>query len=103
VSGRRLAAAATLILPLCGCGGHRQTHAASALPGRAVFAAACAGCHTVTGHDTRARGGDLGIAQLSAGDVASFVRVMPVHLSARQVAAVAAYVHAAAVAERGRH
>lgn len=88
----RLAVAAAVVVPLCGCGGHRH-----AQPGRAVFAASCAGCHTLTGHDTRVRGGDLAIARLSAADVASFVRVMPVRLSPRQVAAVAAYVHATAV------
>ena len=61
-----------------------------------VFAAACASCHTLTGHDSRAPGGDLAIAKLSAADIASFVRVMPVHLSTAEVNAVAAYVHTAA-------
>jgi mono/diheme cytochrome c family protein len=91
-----LAAAATLTLLFCGCGG--QTPAQSTLQqrGRAVFAAACAGCHTLTGGDSRAPGGDLAIAKLSAADIASFVRVMPVHLSAAEVGAVATYVHTAA-------
>lgn len=65
-----------------------------------MFAAACAGCHTLTGHDTRAPGGDLAIARLSPSEIASFVRVMPVRLSRAEVDAVAAYVHAA---PRRRH
>jgi mono/diheme cytochrome c family protein len=61
-----------------------------------VFARSCSGCHTLTGHDTPARGGDLALARLSAHDVAGFVRVMPVRLSGGDVDAVAAYVHAVA-------
>jgi mono/diheme cytochrome c family protein len=60
-----------------------------------VFAAACFGCHTLTGHDTPTAGGDLAIARLSVRDLESFVRVMPVRLTRADVAAVAAYVHAA--------
>ncbi|MBV8479100.1 MAG: cytochrome c [Actinobacteria bacterium] len=63
------------------------------MSGKAVFASSCSGCHTLTGHDTEARGGDLAIAKLSAADIESFVRVMPVHLRPAQEAAVAAYVH----------
>jgi mono/diheme cytochrome c family protein len=91
-----LAAAAALTLLLCGCGGHRQAQPTLLQRGRAVFAAACAGCHTLTGHDTHVPGGDLAIARLSVDDIASFVRVMPVHLSTADVEAVAAYVHEAA-------
>jgi len=91
-----LAAAAALTLLLCSCGGHKQAHPALQQRGRTVFTAACASCHTLTGHDSRARGGDLAIATLSASDIASFVRVMPVHLSRADVTAVSAYVHAAA-------
>jgi len=94
----RLAGVAALILLLCGCGGHRQAHAALLQRGKRVFAAACAGCHTLTGHDTHAPGGDLAIAKLSAHDIASFVDVMPVRLSPADVGAVAAYVQAAIVA-----
>jgi mono/diheme cytochrome c family protein len=61
-----------------------------------VFAAACAGCHTLTGRDSNAPGGDLAIAKLGARDIASFVRVMPVHLSPADVEAVATYVHVVA-------
>lgn len=87
--------AGTLLLG--GCGGHRQATPTPASRGRAVFTAVCAGCHTLTGRDSRAPGGDLAIAKLSAADIASFVRVMPVHLSPAQVHAVAAYVHTAAL------
>lgn len=88
---------AAVTLLLCGCSGHRQAPSTLAKDGKAVFASACAGCHTLTGRDSRAPGGDLAIARLSAADIASFVRVMPVHLSLAQVDAVAAYVHAAAM------
>jgi len=91
-----LAAAAALTLLLCSCGGHKQANAALQQRGRTVFTAACASCHTLTGHDSRTPGGDLAIARLSAADVASFVRVMPVHLSPADVTAVSDYVHAAA-------
>jgi len=85
-----------MTLVLCGCGAHMQGQPLSPQRGRAVFSASCAACHTLTGRDSRARGGDLAIAKLSAADIASFVRVMPVHLSPAEVDAVAAYVHAAA-------
>jgi mono/diheme cytochrome c family protein len=68
--------------------------------GKTVFVAACGGCHTLTGRDSRAPGGDLAIATLSAADIASFVRVMPVHLSRADVRAVSAYVHAATRSSR---
>jgi mono/diheme cytochrome c family protein len=64
--------------------------------GRSVFASACAGCHTLTGHDTRSPGGDLAIAKLSDATILSFVRTMPVRISAADSRAVAAYVVRAA-------
>jgi len=64
--------------------------------GRSVFASACSGCHTLTGHDTRSPGGDLGVTKLSEATILSFVRVMPVRISSGDGRAVAAYVHAAA-------
>lgn len=67
-----------------------------------MFAAACANCHTLTGRDSHAPGGDLAIAKLSSRDIASFVHVMPVHLSRAHADAVAAYVHATAAAATGR-
>jgi len=70
--------------------------------GKTVFAAACSSCHTLTGHDSHAPGGDLAIARLSTKAVASFVRVMPVHLSAADAYAVATYVHEA-MTVRSKH
>jgi len=64
--------------------------------GKAVFASACAGCHTLTGHDTRAPGGDLAVAKLSEATILSFVRVMPVRITEGDSRAVAAYVAAVA-------
>jgi mono/diheme cytochrome c family protein len=90
-----LAAAVVVVVAACG-GGHARTQ----VPGRAIFAGSCSGCHSLTGHDTSMPGGDLAVAKLSTADIASFVRVMPVRLSAAQVEAVAAYVHAVAVGKR---
>lgn len=76
-----------LCLALAGCGG-------TAPDGKKVFARACAGCHTLTGHDTRVPGGDLAMQVLSVADIESFVRVMPGRrLTPADAAAVAAYVH----------
>jgi mono/diheme cytochrome c family protein len=61
-----------------------------------VFASSCADCHTLTGHDTRSSGGDLAVAKLSEATILSFVRVMPVRISAADGRAVAAYVAAVA-------
>lgn len=58
-----------------------------------MFARACAGCHTLTGHDTSVPGGDLAMQKLSVADIESFVRVMPVRLTRADADAVAAYVH----------
>ena len=84
---RVLVLAVTLIA--AGCSGGTATTS-----GRAVFDRACARCHTVTGHDTKASGGDLRAARLTAPDVASFARVMPVHppLSSADARAVGRYV-----------
>ena len=76
-------------LVIAGCGGTASSRA----HGKAVFAGACAGCHTLTGHDTGVRGGDLAMQVLSVADVESFVHVMPVRLTPANAAAVAAYVH----------
>jgi hypothetical protein len=59
-----------------------------------------ASCHTLIGRDSHAPGGDLAIAELSARDIASFVHVMPVHLSLADVDAVAFFVHAAGTDRR---
>jgi mono/diheme cytochrome c family protein len=82
-----LAAAAAALLAGCS-GGH------STARGRHVFVRSCAGCHTLTGHDTGASGGDLRATRLSAADVTSFARVMPIRppLSAADARAVGRYV-----------
>jgi mono/diheme cytochrome c family protein len=79
-------------LGLCGCGGQRQ-HGSTSQQGKAVFAAACSSCHTLTGRDSHAPGGDLGIGLFSVADIESFVRIMPVKLTSAEVHAVAVYVH----------
>lgn len=81
------AATLGLVLVLAGCG-------SQSVSGRAVFDRACAGCHTLTGHDTSIDGGDLGANRLTVPQLESFVAVMPVRpkLSRAQVHAVAAYV-----------
>ena len=77
------------MLALVGCGGASQTGR-----GHAIFEQECSSCHTLTGHDTRADGGDLAIAHLRVADIASFARVMPVRppLSKADAVAVARYV-----------
>jgi mono/diheme cytochrome c family protein len=72
--------------------------------GEAGFVRACASCHTLSGHDRGTPGGDLAAPRLSVADLASFARVMPVrpHLSERDAAAVAEYVHAVALRSRGQ-
>lgn len=69
--------------------------------GKAVFARACSACHTLTGHDMPISGGDLAIAKLDVRTLASFIRVMPVWLTAAEVDEVASYVYAVATARRG--
>jgi mono/diheme cytochrome c family protein len=73
-------------------GGLRLTR--SGPDGRAVFASSCAACHTLRGGSSP--GGDLTQNRLTAAEIASFARVMPVHprLSDAEIRAVAAYVAA---------
>ncbi len=85
----RAAVAAFLVLLVAGCGGKP-----SAIRGHEVFGRACARCHTLTGHDTSAPGGDLAVGHLDVAAVTSFTRQMPVRLSGDDVRAVAAYVTA---------
>ncbi|HEY0415443.1 MAG TPA: hypothetical protein VGC78_03570 [Gaiellaceae bacterium] len=84
----RALGAVALAAVLAGCGGH------SAPRGRAIFHRSCAGCHTLTGHETDAPGGDLRVGRLSVDAVASFARVMPVDppLGKAEARAVATYV-----------
>ena len=70
---------------LSGCG-------ASHPNGSAVFSSACSRCHTLTGHDTGAPGGDLAVRRMRRSDLESFARVMPVSLTPAQLRAVAGYV-----------
>src|SRR5256885_11118884 len=90
----RVAAAAVVIAALAGCTGHGHLRSAQVRRGQAVFAQSCPNCHTLIGRDSNAPGGDLAIAKLTAADVRSFIRVMPVRLSATDAEAVAAYVNA---------
>jgi mono/diheme cytochrome c family protein len=85
-----LALAGVLVAILAGCGGTSGLDR-----GRAVFRRDCSDCHTLSGHDTTASGGDLAMGDLSISVLASFARVMPVQLSTGDVGAVAAYVRAA--------
>ena len=84
----RAAGASTAALVLCSCG------ASTASPGKKIFDRACAHCHTLTGHDTKADGGDLAIGSLTAAQVASFTRVMPMRrrLTSAEIGLVARYV-----------
>jgi mono/diheme cytochrome c family protein len=81
------------VLALAGCGGASQ-----ASRGHAIFEQQCSTCHTLTGHDTSADGGDLAIAHMRVADIASFARVMPLahQLSKPDALAVARYVRARA-------
>jgi mono/diheme cytochrome c family protein len=83
------AVAGALVVTLAGCGGTSGLDR-----GRAVFRRDCSHCHTLTGHDTHASGGDLAVGDLSIPVLASFVRAMPGRLSRGEVADVAAYVRA---------
>jgi mono/diheme cytochrome c family protein len=84
----------------CGSGGEISRTAR----GHAIFTQRCASCHTLTGRDSSADGGDLGIAPMSVRDLVSFARVMPLRspLSRADGLAVAQYVHARATELRRR-
>lgn len=83
----RAATVGLALAVLAGCGGQSGS-------GRAVFHHDCAGCHTMTGHDTSISGGDLGATGLTIRQLESFTRVMPLRtkLSRAQVHAVAVYI-----------
>jgi mono/diheme cytochrome c family protein len=80
--------AAVAAVVLCGC----SSNGTSA--GARIFERSCAHCHTLTGHDTYADGGDLALGSLTTAQIASFTRVMPVQppLSTGQTAQVARYI-----------
>lgn len=65
-----------LAVAVAGCGGTRAPGPPS---GRAVFAQACSGCHSLSGTNSpRRQGGDLLHLHLSRADMGQFVREMPV-------------------------
>ncbi len=64
-------------------------------PGQLVFARECSGCHTMAAKaPLRLSGGSLRGYRMTAREIASFVRVMPVRtpLTPREVVAVSRYV-----------
>ena len=87
----------------CASGCHAHVPAASdgGDLGRQIYTHSCSNCHTLTGHDTHASGGDLLEADLSVADLASFARTMPVTppLTASDAEAVARYIRARRTAE----
>ena len=92
-----LAAALGAAAFLSGC--HALGHPTSSERdrGRRIYTQSCSTCHTLTGHDTHAPGGDLLEADLGVADLESFARTMPIRppLSAADAYAVAEYIHAA--------
>ena len=96
------AGALAILLAACcaaGCGDAAHgSNAAAVQRGRAIYRSSCGGCHTLSGHDGRAVGGDLVQAHLSAAAIASFALIMPVRrpLSHADALAVARYLRAVA-------
>ena len=92
--------AATLAaVAAAGCGHTESGSRAAALQrGSAIYTRSCAGCHTLSGREGRAVGGDLVRAHLSVADLVSFALVMPARrpLSHADAVAVAQFVHAVA-------
>ena len=98
-AARRAASVAALAVLLSGCGGSRHAspnpaRLAEYSAGARIFKSACAVCHTLTGHDTRSDGGDLGLLHGTVAEVESFARIMPVHprLTPADVANIATYI-----------
>jgi mono/diheme cytochrome c family protein len=81
-----------------GCGRAGSPRLSALDRGRAVYDRSCTGCHTLSGRERRAEGGDLALTGLDVADLASFARTMPVRppLDAADANAVAEYVHAVA-------
>ena len=96
-------ALAALVAGGCGGAGQSRTTGTAAVGAAAIFAHSCGGCHTLTGHDTGADGGDLAIGHLSVADIVSFTEVMPnrPRLSRADAVSVAEYVRAVARAVTG--
>lgn len=101
-------AAAALIgaAALVGAGCDGETGPGARQRGREVFAEDCSRCHTLSGRERGAVGGDLARTRLSVADLASFARVMPARtpLSVDDSRAVAEYVRevAASLERSGR-
>jgi mono/diheme cytochrome c family protein len=74
-----------------------QLPATARASGKAIFVHDCQACHSLIGNESeRKQGGDLLGPRLSRAQLLSFTRVMPTRpLSARELAAVVAYVLAA--------
>lgn len=93
---RALAATGTVVaVLLAGCGGTNVAPRSERLVrGQKLFASQCSGCHTVSGREHGAVGGDLVLTHLDRQDLASFARVMPTtrRLSPLDAAAVASYI-----------
>jgi mono/diheme cytochrome c family protein len=92
--------AAALTLVLCGCGGHSTNQTGRQGQGKAIFASVCTGCHTLTAAANTKPGGDPAIPGLTIAQLATYVRVMPVHLTPGQIDAVAIYLHATATTKQ---
>jgi mono/diheme cytochrome c family protein len=94
----RLRAATLIILALlvAGCGAPKD--------GSRLFARECAGCHSLSGRERGAMGGDLAVLLLSSRDLVSFESVMPTpdRVSAAEAKSIAAYVRARELASRRR-
>jgi mono/diheme cytochrome c family protein len=85
------------LLTAAGCGGG---HATTSAAGRKIFASQCSGCHTLSGREQGAVGGDLVLAHLRVKDLASFARVMPTKPRLSSAAANAVALYIASVARR---
>jgi mono/diheme cytochrome c family protein len=86
---------AALALTACGCA-HRAPASSELASGHPIYARSCSACHSLTGHDTHASGGDLVNRNLTVADLASFARTMPIRprLTAADADAVARYIYA---------
>ncbi len=97
---RKLAAAlaASALAAVAGCDGRHATAPTQLQLGRRIYDRSCAACHTLSGHEHGAAGGDLAVADLTVDDIASFARIMPLTrpLTPTDVTAVARYIFATA-------
>ena len=81
---------------------HRGAASKGPASGERIYTHSCSTCHSLTGHDTHAPGGDLVNAHLTIADLASFARTMPVKppLTTADADAVARYIYAIAHPKR---